>query len=380
MAAEIKTEETVPALEYAGEPADLPEPLAAEQGDTSRKPGMVGVYPVYVVYCRLPVSIIDKRLRHYGPVGFIRIVFEAGQDGPKETDRNIVLLQPETYNKLVADGYGERNPTNDLRIASYQLSSRDYPNQFQLNALFVPVPPVWANADLDVHGVVTDKLKLLVEWGIIKDGSYKVSVPVHSRQTGGVKGGCHINFEKDVTLEQIAMVRVILTDTYWPDIPQQKPSEPKGKGKGKGKEEKAKAPEPVPRAVFHCRWQRDPAAPPRPNAYNARAAQSVADNQQAQSPSAASVPILPQIQQPRLVPANTTPSLPKLTRGQFQGANKAASQFQGGNQAWGAGSHLAGVLSAVAASNAQPVSAPVDPAWKEFQEFQAFKAWKKTQS
>jgi hypothetical protein len=81
---------------------------------------------------------------------------------------------------------------------------------------------------------VTDKLKHLSEWGILEDNSWSINIPLKSREEGNLQSGCFISFKREISSRQIAMIRILLTDTYWPE--QEDGSE---------------------RSVFKCFWARD---------------------------------------------------------------------------------------------------------------------------
>lgn len=281
-------------------------------------------FPVYVAFSRWSLSHLDSFLSKYGPVGFLRIVYEMSKNGqgPKETDRNIVIISDETYNKLCAAGYyndGNYDAGREFKIAPFVLNDNNYPGPGRLQSLFVPVPQIWMTSDPAVSEVISNKLKHLASWGILPKDSWKITVPVRSRATGGVKGGCYINFDKDVTLPEIAMARVVLTDTNWPDYP---PSTSAGKsivGTGtKGKFVKAVIP--VERSIFRCFWTRT-RTPLRAGISEASDESEEVSNldvsgastaKASASPSALPKAILPRVTQPSLLPVGSTPVLPKL--------------------------------------------------------------------
>jgi hypothetical protein len=181
---------------------------------------------------------LDNFLKDFGDVGFMRIVYD--NDGI-ETNRTIAILEHNVYLSLCKQGYGDSKIENGtrgqnrlFRVSPFYLNEKCLPGDGRTKNLFIPVPRNYAvNYDL-VVSAVTDKLKHLSEWGIIDDDSWSINVPLKSREKGDVKGGCFISFNNDISVQNIAMVRILLTDTYWP--PQNENEE---------------------RPVFRCFWSRE---------------------------------------------------------------------------------------------------------------------------
>jgi hypothetical protein len=223
-------------------------------------------FPVYVIHCKWSLTTLDKFLATFGQCGFLRIVYETVRDektergnknhqeskGPQETDRNIAILSKEAYDGLIAAGYGDRKFSREFKIAPYELNRGNYPGPGQLNTLFVPVPHSWADDDAQVQEVINEKLEHLAEWDIVPRDSWKIVVPLKSRGSGGVKSGCFIKFDRSVPLDTIAMARVLLTDTHWPE--QETTAAPRS---SKSKPSTSLFQEDAAQAVFRCYWTRE---------------------------------------------------------------------------------------------------------------------------
>ncbi|MCJ7636035.1 MAG: hypothetical protein MUO21_00945, partial [Nitrososphaeraceae archaeon] len=87
-----------------------------------------------------------------------------------------------------------------------------------------PVPEKFKEADDQVVEVINAKLSHLARNGIIPDNSWNIKIPLRSREKGGVRSGCFISFLKElnVPIERIAMTRVLLSDTEWPRVDDEK--------------------------------------------------------------------------------------------------------------------------------------------------------------
>lgn len=170
-------------------------------------------FPVYIIYSRWSLEKIEKFLVSHGEVGFLRVVYDSHN---RETERTIGIISLETYQKLCDLKYNIREYGKGLVIQLFTLKPSHYPGEGRTKTLFVPVPNILANNDQLVLDTINDKLKHLAEWGIIPDNSWSLNLPLESREKGGVKGGCFISFKAEVSLDNITVVRILLTDTYWP--------------------------------------------------------------------------------------------------------------------------------------------------------------------
>lgn len=176
-------------------------------------------FPVYMIHSKLSLLTLDDILKNFGPVGFLRIVYD---NNSKETNLTIAILPHEVYHSLCNEGYGDiqhGSYRKNFRITPFILKENNLPGDGRTKTLFVPVPKILCNDDSQVIAAVEDKLSHLAEWGIIDDKSWYINVPLKSREKGGVRSGCFISFVKTVPIESIAMVRILLTDTYWPEQP-----------------------------------------------------------------------------------------------------------------------------------------------------------------
>ena len=178
-------------------------------------------FPVFVIHSRWSLSKLGDFLDGYGDVGFLRIVYD--KDG-NETDRNIAILPQSTYKDLCDDGYNRRQYGKGFVIAPYTLRDNNFPGENHTSTLFIPVPDELSSEDDVVVNTINDKLKHLSDWNIIPPDSWSVNVPLKSREKGGIRFGCFVSFKRDVPLESRAIVRVLITDTYWSEL-EESPSE-----------------------------------------------------------------------------------------------------------------------------------------------------------
>jgi len=189
-------------------------------------------FPVYIIHSQWSLLKLDNFLSEYGEVGFLRIVYD--KDG-NETDRNIAILPETSYNALCKDGFDRRQYGKGCVISPYVLRDNNFPGEERTNTLFIPVPKDLGADDDTVVEAINDKLKHLSEWNIIPADSWSINAPLKSREKGGIRGGCFVSFKRDVPIECRSMVRVLITDTYWPESEENSSEE---------------------RPVFRCFWAR----------------------------------------------------------------------------------------------------------------------------
>lgn len=145
-------------------------------------------------------------------VGYARIVFD--RNG-KETNRTLVLVSANTWRQLENAGLADEGES--IRFAPYKILEGNLPKETQSDSLCLLVPesfqkqPVFAEVDK----IIAEKLEHLALWGILPSNSWKVSVTLTSREKGEVGKRCFISFDDTVSLEQRAIVRLLLNDTYW---------------------------------------------------------------------------------------------------------------------------------------------------------------------
>lgn len=175
---------------------------------------------VYIIFCKWDVKKIEQHCRFYGDVLWSRLVYDKDN---QETDRTYVILPDETYQGLVEDGYGEdrKRSTNSNKAAGFRVAPyilREDQEHTDTRTLFVPAPKEHRDSCLAVENTVDAKLRTLASFGILPVDSWHITVPPVSRESGEVKSGAFISFTPAVERGRIAMVRLLINDTYWPEV------------------------------------------------------------------------------------------------------------------------------------------------------------------
>lgn len=192
-----------------------------------------------VIHSGWCLTDLDDFLAGYGDVPFLKIVHDKGG---KETNRTITIISQVMYQTLCDHGYGDarvetKTPKRGFRITPYVLHPGNLPGADKTSALFVPIPKELNSNAGFLRADVVDKLEHIAECGMIVSGSWNINLPIKSRETGEVTG-CFIMFNRDVPIETVAKIRVLITDTYWSARAEDKP-----------------------RHIFRCFWARSRTAP-----------------------------------------------------------------------------------------------------------------------
>ena len=168
---------------------------------------------LYIIYSRWSLPRIDRFISDYGKIGLLRVV----NDGSKETNRTLSLMENEAYGKLVASGYSGKN-NKGFSISPFNDKALESPGKNYNSNLFVPVPECLKSDDLKVIDMIEFKLKHLVDWEILPDNCWNINALLKSREKGGISKGCFIIFGKELEISTISKARMLLTDNTWPAL------------------------------------------------------------------------------------------------------------------------------------------------------------------
>jgi hypothetical protein len=168
-------------------------------------------FDVYLIKSKWTLLRIDEFLSKFeGEVGFLRIVLDKLGN---ETDRTIALLSSKLYNNLCDDGLNKLGEDTGFQVSKFILKQSSLPCEYKTKNLFIPVPLNYT--ENTIIKVISEKLKHLADWNIISMNSWNIHIPIKSREFGKIKGCCFISFDESIAIENIAMVRILLTDTFW---------------------------------------------------------------------------------------------------------------------------------------------------------------------
>lgn len=172
-------------------------------------------FPVYIIHSAKSMPTVTEILNRFGGYKFLRITRNRyGQENPSY----IAILDDRVYQKICDYGYGGPNALQNIpiKVDPYRLDSKNLKERKR--SLFIPLPSIVMINDVQLNEFIESKLNLLVDCGIIEEKSYEIRIPLKSREYGWISKGCYIDFKENVPMKRIAMTRLILNDTRWPDV------------------------------------------------------------------------------------------------------------------------------------------------------------------
>ena len=127
----------------------------------------------------------------------------------KETNRTIILMTRSLFNRSLEEGLGENKKGTDFKIAEYELRKYNYPKDGFSNNLHIVLPE---NLEAESARLqINEKLKVCYRFGVLRNNSATVKIPMKSREDGTHKGSAFVSFDRDCTTQP--WVRLILHDT-----------------------------------------------------------------------------------------------------------------------------------------------------------------------
>lgn len=165
-----------------------------------------------MIYSGWSLASIQEYLQQYGGAKYLRIIYDFRTS--KDTNRTLAVLDEEVYGLLVCNGVDKRPGGKDFSISRYILRDSQLPGKDKITKLFIQVPPVFRHRESFVRNSLEEKLHQLAEWNIIPANSWILTIPLQSRETGILRGGCYVSF-KDVSPQAIALVKICINDTCW---------------------------------------------------------------------------------------------------------------------------------------------------------------------
>lgn len=190
-------------------------PSAKQSERKERVPGFTDPkLPVYIVHSQLSVDDIRKTLVDLdaGSVGTVKIDYDRFG---KETNRTIVIAEPSVYEAAVAAGLDKRSRKFDFAITPYELREHNQPFTNCLYSFYIPFPKDFDISAQDARKQVEGLFDELVNHGLLEDGSYRVSVPLKSREIGEPRGHVFVTFSRDVTDRVIELAKVAIDHSLW---------------------------------------------------------------------------------------------------------------------------------------------------------------------
>lgn len=169
-------------------------------------------YKVAVIYSGWSLSTIEDKLYNYGSssdFGMCRVDRYKGE----ETNRTICLMKTSFYEKLMSAGYNKRKYGEDFCCTEYKLREHNFPKFGESNNLFLSLPKDLSASECRVQ--LERKLNEISSFGIFNLEDMKLNLPTKSRENDIHNGSVFITFKREMRIELIALIKILLHDTWW---------------------------------------------------------------------------------------------------------------------------------------------------------------------
>lgn len=135
----------------------------------------------------------------------------------KETDRTIAFLDENVFTLLM------QHNRPDFTIEPFVVPKSFLPNDSEYTYNFcIPFPKqdsIIDHSKRDSYYIrqIESKLSPFISQGALAHGSYKITIPVVSRERNETKGIAFVSFHPSVSKNNIALIRYILDGSLWDD-------------------------------------------------------------------------------------------------------------------------------------------------------------------
>lgn len=130
----------------------------------------------------------------------------------KDSNRTLILMKRELYERAIEAGLDMPQPQLDFRIAEYILKEKSAPPINYTSNLYLIIPKNIDSSEAE-RGIV-EKLKIMVSFGMLKKDEYSLKIPLESRLTGEHKGYCYLAFSNNVTMDNKILIKALLNDSF----------------------------------------------------------------------------------------------------------------------------------------------------------------------
>lgn len=185
-------------------------------------------YPLFVIYSGESLLTIYEFLSRFGKgvcgIGDLCVIHNSSG---QETQRTLALIDESIYADIVAKGFAH---TPTFSITRYRLFYPQNPAAFRgSHNLYLPIPRNNSLLGSTVKSFLQTKLELLIHFGVIVKPpqivGYRITVPLSSREYDIPKGHAYVSFHPSVQLDCIALTKIYLSNSYWPELTQGEPGE-----------------------------------------------------------------------------------------------------------------------------------------------------------
>lgn len=130
----------------------------------------------------------------------------------KDSNRTLVLLKIDLYTKAIEAGLDMPQDNLDFRISEYIIKPKNYPPINYTDNLYLIIPKNVKITEAEFS--ILEKLKRMVEFGMMRKDDYNLKIPLESRLTGDHRGFGYLSFSSQVRLNTRVLIKALLHDSF----------------------------------------------------------------------------------------------------------------------------------------------------------------------
>ena len=130
----------------------------------------------------------------------------------KDSNRTLILLKKQVYEKAVEFGLNKEQKRYDFRIDAYRYKLKDHPSSGYNMNLFLVVPKQLNSKEVEI--ALLNKLQELVKYGFLNTNDFKLEIALESRISGEAKGFAVLKFSEDLDVQYRVTVKLLLHDCF----------------------------------------------------------------------------------------------------------------------------------------------------------------------
>lgn len=183
-----------------------------------------------VVFSRWELTKILNFLEDYleakkDEIGMARIekYFDKNTQQVKDSNRAIILMKRDLYQRAIDAGLDLKQPQLDFRIAEHVAKptadlSEESTQTGNLYLQFLNTNETNLSTN-DIHVSLKEKLAEMENFGFLNTNDFKIFVPLKDRETGTHKNVAYINFVTDVDMNARHVIKTLLHDSKISGVP-----------------------------------------------------------------------------------------------------------------------------------------------------------------
>lgn len=130
----------------------------------------------------------------------------------KDSNRTLILMKKEVYERAIKAGLDMPQPNLDFRIGHYIISENRKPPTNYTSNLYLIIPKNVTTVEAE-HSIL-EKMNKMVSFQMLERNDYSLTIPLESRLTGEHKGYCYLSFTDKLSITTKILIKALLNDSF----------------------------------------------------------------------------------------------------------------------------------------------------------------------